>query len=203
MPRLAPKDRKCADQSVGHWDRNTGATMSNAVNTKEPLTNFSHCHEGILKRLTAMDELPALLAPAARARQIAEDSLEFFREAIFEHHLEEERELFPAVLASAQAGEEKEKVQAMIKRLTEEHRMVEALWKRLEKGLKPVAKGQSTDLDVGELHRLVEEYTAHARYEEQEFLPLSEQILGRNSNHMAALGLSLHMRHTKTVAAYV
>lgn len=177
--------------------------MNTTVNTDAPLTNFAHCHEGILKRLNALDELPALLEPAARARQIAEQSLEFFREAIFEHHLEEERELFPAVLASAQPGDELEKVKAMVKRLTEEHRMIEALWKRLEKGLKPVAKGHSTDLDVAEVHRLVEEYTAHARFEEAEFLPLSEIILGRNSNHMAALGLSLHMRHAKPVAAYI
>jgi len=177
--------------------------MNTTVNTEAPLSNFSHCHEGILRRLNALDELPALLAPAARARQIAEQSLEFFREAIFEHHLEEERELFPAVIASALPGEELQRVQAMTKRLTEEHRMIEALWKRLEKGLKPVAKGQSTDLDVSELHRLVAEYTAHAAYEEQAFLPLSEQVLGRNSNHMAALGLSLHMRHAKPVNAYI
>lgn len=173
------------------------------MNTDAPISNFTNCHSGIIKRLNALDELPALLEPAARARQIAEQSLEFFREAIFEHHLEEERELFPAVLASAQPGEELEKVKAMTKRLTEEHRMVEALWKRLEKGLKQVAKGQSTDLDIGEVQRLVTEYTAHARYEEAEFLPLSEAILSRNSNHMAALGLSLHMRHAKPVAAYI
>lgn len=177
--------------------------MNAAARNDAPINNFTNCHQGIIKRLNALDELPALLAPAARARQIAEESLEFFREAIFEHHLEEERELFPAVLASAQPGEEAERVTAMTKRLTEEHRMVEALWKRLEKGLKPVAKGQSTDLDVSELQRLVTEYTAHAAYEEAEFLPLSEIILGRNSNHMAALGLSLHMRHAKPVNAYI
>ena len=168
-----------------------------------PISNFTNCHSGIVKRLKALDELPALLAPAARARQIAEQSLEFFREAIFEHHLEEERELFPAVLASAQPGDELERVKAMTKRLTEEHRMVEALWKRLEKGLKQVAKGQSTELDVDEVQRLVTEYQGHAQYEEVEFLPLAEQILGRNSNHMAALGLSLHMRHVKPVNAYI
>jgi hemerythrin-like domain-containing protein len=144
-----------------------------------------------------------LLEPAAKARLIAEESLEFFREAIFEHHLEEERELFPAVIASAQPGAELERVKAMAKRLTDEHRAIEALWKQLEKGLKPVAKGQSTRLDVSELHRLVTEYKAHAAYEETEFLPLSEEILGRNSNHMAALGLSLHMRHAKPVNAYI
>ena len=177
--------------------------MNTAVDTEAPLNNFSNCHSGILKRLNALDELPALLEPATRARQIAEQSLEFFREAIFEHHLEEERELFPAVIASAHPGEELERVKAMAKRLTEEHRMVEALWKRLEKGLKQVAKGQSTELDLGEVQRLVTEYTAHARYEEAEFLPLSEVILSRNSNHMAALGLSLHMRHAKPVTAYI
>lgn len=174
-----------------------------AIDADAPLTNFSHCHEGILKRLSALDELPALLAPAARARQVAEQSVEFFREAIFEHHLEEERELFPAVLASAHPGEEAERVQLMVRRLTNEHRMLESLWKRLESDLKKVAKGQSTDMDVSELHRLVAEYSAHARFEEAEFLPLSETILGRNSNHMAALGLSLHMRHVKPVAAYI
>lgn len=177
--------------------------MNTTVDTNAPISNFTNCHSGIVKRLNALDELPALLEPAARARQIAEQSLEFFREAIFEHHLEEERELFPAVMASARPGEELEKVKAMTKRLTEEHRMVEALWKRLEKGLKQVAKGQSTDLDISEVQRLVTEYTAHASYEEAEFLPLSEVILGRNSNHMAALGLSLHMRHAKPVAAYI
>jgi hemerythrin-like domain-containing protein len=177
--------------------------MKPTVDTEAPLGNFTNCHAGIIKRLNALDELPALLAPAARARQIAEESLDFFREAIFEHHLEEERELFPAVIASAHAGEEMERVKAMTKRLTEEHRMVEALWKRLEKGLKPVAKGHSTDIDVSELQRLVTEYTAHAAFEEAEFLPLSEAILGRNSNHMAALGLSLHMRHARPVNAYI
>jgi hemerythrin-like domain-containing protein len=187
-------------------DPTTGANMTAASATLDsdaPLTNFTQCHSGILKRLNALDELPALLEPAARARQIAEHSLEFFREAIFEHHLEEERELFPAVLASAQAGEELERVKAMTRRLTQEHRMIETLWKSLEGGLKRVAKGQSTDLDVAAVQRLVSEYTAHAGYEEAEFLPLSEKILSRNSNHMAALGLSLHMRHVKPVTAYI
>lgn len=168
-----------------------------------PLTTFTDCHVGILKRLKALDALPALLEPAAQARQIAADSLAFFREAIFEHHLDEERDLFPAVLASAQPGAERETVQSMTERLTREHRAIETLWKGLEKGLKRVGKGQDADLDVDELHQLVAAYAAHARYEETEFLPLSQSILGRNSNHMAALGLSLHLRHVRQPVAYI
>ena len=65
-----------------------------------------------------------------RARQIAEDIVDFFRAAVYEHHAEEERELFPAVLSSAQPGEELERVKGMVHNLTREHREVEAAWAR-------------------------------------------------------------------------
>ena len=175
----------------------------NAVDNA-PIQDFSHCHAGIVKKLDMLGELPALLEPAARAREIAEKALEFFREAIFEHHLDEERELFPAVLASAEPGAEHDRVKAMVKRLTDEHRELESVWKQLESGLKKVAKGQATDIEASNIQRLVTQYRAHAQYEEAEFLPLSQAILGRNANHMAALGLSLHMRHSvPPVAGYV
>jgi hemerythrin-like domain-containing protein len=172
----------------------SSSTPSEHIN--EPIQDFSHCHEGILKKLDLLGELPALLAPAARAREVAAGALEFFREAIFEHHTDEERELFPAVLASAAKGDERDLVQLMVQRLTHEHRELEGLWKRLESGLKKAAKGQATDLDGAAVQQLVAQYRAHAAFEEREFLPLSQTILGRNSNHLAALGLSLHMRHT-------
>lgn len=183
----------------------TTATHSPEANarTDAPLTTFANCHVGILKRLQSLDALPALLASAAQARQIASDSLAFFREAIFEHHLDEERDLFPAVLASAQPGAERDRVRVMTERLTHEHRAIETLWKNLEKALKRVGKGQDADLDVNEVHQLVAAYAAHAGFEEAEFLPLCETILGRNSNHMAALGLSLHMRHVRQPTAYI
>jgi len=161
-----------------------------------PIQDFSQCHAGILKKLDLLGELPALLAPAERARDIAEKSLEFFREAIFEHHLDEERELFPAVMTHAAKGEEYDKAQFMVARLTIEHRDLETAWKRLESGLKLVAKGRDSDISVGDIDAMVSSYRAHAQYEESEFLPLAQTILSRNSNHMAALGMSLHMRHS-------
>lgn len=169
-----------------------------------PLQDFSQCHAGILGKLDMLSQLPALLEPATRARIIAASALEFFREAIFEHHLDEERELFPAVLASAEKGAEAERVQALARRLTDEHRELEAAWKRLEPGLKRVAKGQSSELDVTDIEDLIRRYRAHAEFEEVEYLPLSQAILGRNASHLAALGLSLHMRHApKRPATYI
>lgn len=160
-----------------------------------PIEDFSQCHAGILGHLQALGTLPALLEPAARARQIAVDTVSFFREAVYEHHAEEEKELFPAVLASATAGDERERVMALVNTLTAEHRQVEAAWTKLEPKLKALAKGHDSDVDGADIQALVDAYQAHARFEEAVFLPLSQTILGRNSNHLAALGVSMHMRH--------
>lgn len=162
-----------------------------------PINNFSHCHEGILRHLTAMEDLPALAEAAERARQVAESTRNFFRDVIFNHHEEEERVLFEAVLASAEPGEELAQVKSVTERLTREHRQVEAMWAKLEPQLKKMAKGQPVAIDPVALQQLVAQYQAHAAFEESLFLPLSETILSRNSNHMAALGLSLHVRHIK------
>lgn len=160
-----------------------------------PIQGFAQCHVGILQHLEELARLPALLEPARQARQIADETLKFFRDVVFEHHAEEERELFPAVLASAHKGDEHDQVRLIVDRLTREHRRIEAAWSALERALKRVAKGDDAELDDAAVAALVRDYLAHARYEEGVFLPLSQEILGRNSNHMAALGLSLHLRH--------
>ena len=160
-----------------------------------PISNFSHCHEGILRQLTVMEDLPAQAQAAERTRQAAESTRNFFRDVIFNHHEEEERVLFEAVLASAEPGAELTHVKAITDRLTREHRQIEAMWAKLEPQLKKMAKGQTALLDAAAVQQLVNDYQAHANFEETTFLPLSETILSRNSNHMAALGLSLHVRH--------
>lgn len=168
-----------------------------------PIANFSQCHVGIIGHLDALGELPALMAPAQRARKVAADMLAFFDAVILEHHGDEERELFPAVLKSAAKGNEHENMSHMVERLTAEHRQIESWWSRIKPQLKQIAKGHDTELDAVAVQQLVKEYHAHAQYEEAEFLPQAQAILGRNANHMAALGLSLHMRHTRPVPGYI
>lgn len=171
--------------------------------TQAPVGHFSHCHVGILAQLSRLNELPALLGPAALARKTAEQSIAFFGKGMYTHHQEEEKELFPAVRSSAHAGPERLHVENLIKQLTAGHRELEALWERLAPGLHKVAKGQEARIDEDALDRLVQHYRQHALLEENEFLPLAETILSRNSNHMAALGLSLHMRHVPHFAAHI
>ncbi len=83
----------------------------------------------------------------------------------------------------------------MIERLTAEHRAVEEWWHHLKPAVKAVAAGREATLSAAEVSELVRLYTNHARFEEEHFLPLAQKILERNENHLAALGLALHLRH--------
>ncbi|MEO7887729.1 MAG: hemerythrin domain-containing protein [Polaromonas sp.] len=168
-----------------------------------PLAGFSQCHFSIASRLQAFAELPALLAATAQARNVASQTLSLFKYAVASHHADEENELFPAVLRSAAKGEEADKVRALVERLVAEHRRIESIWKDLEPAVKAAAKNQPAELDLQAVEALVQAYLKHARFEEDEFLPLAEIILGRNGNHMAALGLSLHLRHAPMVVGHI
>jgi len=168
-----------------------------------PVDDFSDCHMGILRGLQAFADLPLLKDAALRAMALADQTLKLFDEAVLEHHAQEEEELFPAVIRSARAGTERELAKALVVRLTEEHRELEDLWKRLRPEVKAVSEGRHAQMRQPAVDLLVEVYAAHARSEEREFLPLAQEILGRDDNHMAALGMSLHMRHVRVPSGYI
>lgn len=171
---------------------------------EQPIEKFSACHAGIKAHLQELSELPRLLEQAQRARAVAELALQLLDQTVLEHHADEESALFPSVQRSAQPGEEADRVAAIIARLTEEHRNVERSWKALHRTVKDAAHGKPAHLDAEAVNGLVAGYFQHANFEEQVFLPLAESILGRDDNHMAALGMSLHMRHAKVpVAPYI
>ena len=159
-----------------------------------PIHNFSRCHEGIRAQLQALAQLPQQVSVTSNARELARHALQSFRTAMFDHHAEEEKELFPAVLAASNSAEYGG-LRAMADLLTAEHRRIEALWRALEPGLEQLAEGDPLQLDHAVLNDLVTRYEAHARQEEEQFLPLAETILARKDPSMAALGMSLHMRH--------
>jgi hemerythrin-like domain-containing protein len=173
-----------------------------ADNADSPLNEFSQCHTGILSQLDKLADFAEQVAAAERARQTAAALVALFSRGVLEHHAEEENELFPAVLRSA-LPDEVDAVRQQAERLTREHRVIESLWKRIEGPVAAVAKGKHAEIDGEVVSELVRLYRKHATYEEQEFLPLSAKILGRNGNHMEALGLSLHMRHVPPPVGYI
>lgn len=179
-----------------------------AQDANAPLSSFKDCHGGILKHLMRLDDLCQLLQQPGKEDAAQESALSiwrFFREVIMVHHEEEEEELFAAVLhAHGTEPAVKEKMAAAVERLTREHREVESEWAALEPQIRRISRGKLSILDTARVKALVEKYMAHARFEEEEFLPQSEVVLSAHSEDMRNLGRSLHSRHSaKWVAGYV
>ena len=173
------------------------------VDTDSPITNFSHCHIGILHHLDRLSALLQQMGDAKVSKEIAKEGLSYFHLGMKAHHDEEELELFPAVLYSALPGDERIQVTDLIGKLSHEHREMEDAWATLELGLKDIVKGHASCIDHVHFTILIQRYKKHAQEEEAVFLPLAEKILSRNSNHMAALGLSLHMRHVPYLPSHI
>ena len=81
--------------------------------------------------------------------------------------------------------------------------MIEERWKNSEPAVRAVAQASAVDLDMTALKELVQAHTAHARFEEEQFLPLAQAILSRNGNHLEALGLWLHLRHAPQLTGHI
>lgn len=165
------------------------------------ITDFSQCHARIISQLMKFGGLPSLLDQPAAARAVAVETLYFFRATVFGHHTEEERDLFPIILARVAHDGELAQVKAMVRRLTQEHRHIESKWIALEPALAKIANGEEAELDATAVEALVLDYAAHASFEEAEFLPLCRTILARTRKHVSASDLSHHMAYAPTMPA--
>lgn len=163
---------------------------------QEPIRHFHGAHAGITDGLVQLRELPALAELLARAREAAAATLVLFDLRVREHHAEEEQELFTSVQRSCVNAQEAHRLRSLVDRLLADHRRIEAMWARLRPAVVLVAAGkpQNDPAFDAQVQALAEAYAGHAAFEEQEFLPLANAILGRNANHMAALDVSLHLR---------
>ena len=105
------------------------------------------CHRQtlfMLGRLTALVARLKSRGPDAEARSMAAAIVHFFSTAARQHHEDEERHVFPKLLACS----DPEIVQAAL-RLQQDHRWMDVDWMELSPLLDAVAAGQSSyDLDV-------------------------------------------------------
>jgi len=105
------------------------------------------CHQRTLCMLDLLDELVTQVEREGvdeQARATAAEIVEFFSNTARTHHQDEERHVFPPLLASGDA----QLVQDVL-RLQQDHRWMDVDWHELEPLLTAVAAGQSGyDLDA-------------------------------------------------------
>jgi hemerythrin-like domain-containing protein len=160
------------------------------------LYDFTDCHAVISDKLSVISNLaqPRQVDAAASPKQAAE-VLEFFENVVRRHHQDEEGLLFVTVVANAIAGAERDAIYADVKRLTAEHREIEALIDEVTPGLVTLRDDhRDALLDQAKLQALTARYKAHAAYEEASFLPQAQAILDRAGPELSRMGLQLHLR---------
>jgi hemerythrin-like domain-containing protein len=173
--------------------------------SQAPLSPFRGAHDNILRGLEGLRELPALAAALQRARETADATLTLFDDVVHSHHGDEEQELFVSVQRSAREPDEMQRVRELVAVLVTQHRQIEALWAQARPAVARVAAGKVADAPMfaAEIDRLASLYEAHARLEEDVFLPLADTILRRDANHAEALGIAMHVRHAPPQRPYV
>jgi len=116
----------------------------------EPIAMLRACHERITRQCDTLERLlPHLEANGSDepARQAAAAVLRYFTLAGPHHHADEERDLFPRLLATA-TGEDAQRTALVVASMLAEHREMERLWALLGPALEGVTSGETRSLDA-------------------------------------------------------
>jgi len=154
----------------------------------EPFEMLGACHERVERMLTLLqrlaEHLPTHGADAA-ARQAARDVMRYFDIAGPAHHEDEERHVFPALLAGGDAT-----VGRVVVRLQAEHREMTSLWAALRRQLASIADAGDTAPPQWQTFAAL--YRAHILAEEAVAYPAARRLL--DSRAQAAMGQEMAQR---------
>ncbi|MDB6002426.1 MAG: hypothetical protein JWP52_4125 [Rhizobacter sp.] len=152
---------------------------SPAAGFEVPLEMISACHGRIERQCATLRRLVPHVASRgsdAEAQQAAANVVRYFETAAKDHHADEEVDLFPALIESM-AASDPVCLREMTAALTENHREIEALWRRLREVLERVALGEPALLDADVVEAFVTAYERHIEREERELLPMAARLL--------------------------
>ena len=142
-----------------------------------PLDMLHACHDRIMDQCATLQKLLQHL-PAhgcdVQAQQAAQAVLRYFDTAGQFHHQDEEVDLFPLLRATHNADAE-----ALIKRLLEEHQVMNALWSGLRTQLQAIAEEKSAVLEKKLVADFSLAYGRHVMLENMQLLPLAAQLLSQ------------------------
>ncbi|MBV7486969.1 hemerythrin domain-containing protein [Bordetella sp. BOR01] len=167
---------------------------SPAAGPEAPLELLSACHERMGRQCATLRRLAAHVAAHgvdAAARTAAASVLRYFDTAAVHHHRDEEEDLFPALIDSM-AGSDAVCLHALVDGLTQEHRQLEAAWRRLHGPLQALGDGQPADLDARGVDEFCTLYATHMQREDDELLPMAARLL--DDRALADIGQAMRAR---------
>lgn len=161
-----------------HRGRALPGFSSPAAGFDQPMEMLHACHDRVRRSLQLLQRLCERVADGRiddAVRDAARDVLRYFDQAAPHHHEDEERHVFPRVLAAAADPA----LRAAVLQLQEDHLQMAARWARLRVPLAALANGQAgfeDELtDAAEHFRGI--YEAHLQAEDSLVFPRAASLL--------------------------
>lgn len=160
-----------------------------------PFEMLEACHERVERMLRLLQRLRTHLSTTgwdAQAAEAARDVLRYFNEAAPRHHEDEERHVFPTVLAAPDAPAPPHpgaydgpgtSLHAVVRRLLQDHAAMQTRWVSARHVLDRIARpapGQWQPLDTADeaaLDGFASLYASHIEAENQLIYPAAQQAL--------------------------
>jgi hemerythrin-like domain-containing protein len=155
-----------------------------------PLDLLHACHDRIMDQCATLQKMLQHLpvhGSDGQAQQAAQAVMRYFDTAGQFHHQDEEVDLFPLLLASANSDAE-----SLIKRLLDEHQVMDAQWSALRNQLQSIAEGASAVLEKKLVADFSLAYGRHVMLENTQLLPLAAQLL--NPQQLDGIGKKMAER---------
>ncbi|MFZ6675672.1 hemerythrin domain-containing protein [Undibacterium sp. Xuan67W] len=160
----------------------------------QPIAVLKHCHDRIRKQLATLDKLLTHLPVHGAdqdARQAAQAVLKYFTQAAPLHHEDEEMDLLPALETTA-TREDAAMLKQLLPEIMKQHLQMTAQWSNLEKQLKQIQEGHSTQLSALDVRHFSDMYLHHMELEETHIAPMAKRIL--SDAQMQRLGAAMQAR---------
>ncbi len=156
----------------------------------DPLEMLQACHGRIQAQCDTLRRLAEHLATQGndvQAQQAARAILRYFDTAGRHHHDDEERDLFPQLLATGDTT-----AAALVSRLLDEHQVMDGAWQDLRPLLVDISENLSNQLDAQIAERFIGLYAQHIAVENGSLLPLAGTLL--NEEQLRTLGHNMAAR---------
>lgn len=160
----------------------------------QPFEMLQACHERVRRSLDLLARLGERVAQGridAAVRDAARDVLRYFDLAAPHHHEDEERHVFPRLLAAAAPPG----VHDAVRELMRQHEAMRAQWAVLRVALSRLAEGDDAAFDGAALDaaaRFAALYQGHAETEESMIFPLAAEAL--SPEELRAMGAEMAQR---------
>lgn len=168
--------------------------FASAPSFDQPLAVLKHCHDRIRKQLSTLEKLLPHLeqhGADAEAQKAVLAVLKYFQNAAPLHHEDEEVDLLPTLVQTAQAADA-ELLATLLPKILQQHEHMAAQWHSLEVQLSLIATGSAAALSHSEVAAFQAIYQEHIQIEETQIAPMAMRLFSAEQMHK--LGQAMQTR---------